>query len=162
MSMRRDTEFRWQGTSRSRSKLTMSLLLGGVGLATGYTFVHVGQGDDSSPASTLETARTPDSPLMKHAIDEPSAVASAAPLPVQLLNPHSASALAEPAINESSAVATAAPPSARLLNPAAQASVEQEQPSVEREQQASTKSVTKGRPPTNYTTLRQALLKNIR
>ncbi len=109
MSMRSDSEFRWQRTPRSRSKLAMSLLLGGVGLATGYTFVHVGQGDDSSPVSTLEKARTPVS-LIIPSIDEPSAVAFEAALPVQLLNPHSTSALAEPAINEPSAVATAALP----------------------------------------------------
>ena len=112
MSMRRETEFRWQRMSRSRSKLPMSVLLGGVGLATGYMFMHVGQqqGDDRTPASTFETARTPVSPLNKPAIGEPSAVASAAPLPVQLLNPHSTSTLAEPAINERSTVVTAAPP----------------------------------------------------
>ena len=155
MSMRRDTEFRWQGTSRSRSKLTMSLLLGGVGLATGYMFVHAGhqQGTgDSSPASTLETARTPLSPLMNPTIDEPSAVASAAPLPVQLLNPHSASALAEAAINEPGDVATAAPPSARPLTPPAQASAEPERKSP----------ITKSRASSSYATLRQALLKKIR
>ena len=156
MSMRRDTEFRWQGTSRSRSKLTMSLLLGGVGLATGYMFVHAGhqQGTgESSPASTLETARTPLSPLMNPTIDEPSAVASAAPLPVQLLNPHSASALAEAAINEPSAVATAAPPSARLLTPPARDSVERGRPKS---------PITKSRASSSYATLRQALLRKIR
>src|SRR4029079_17469211 len=151
MSMRRDTEFRWQGSSRSRSKLTMSLLISLAGLATGYMFVHVGQGDDSSPASTLETARTPLSPLMNPTIDEPSAVASAAPLPVQLLNPHSASALAEAAINEPGDVATAAPPSARPLTPPAQASAEPERKSP----------ITKSRALSSYATLRQALLRKI-
>lgn len=146
MSMRRETEFRWQRMSRSRSKLPMSVLLGGVGLATGYMFMHVGQqqGDDRTPASTFETARTPVSPLNKPAIGEPSAVASAAPLPVQLLNPHSTSTLAEPAINERSTVVTAAPP----------------QDSVEREPRAS--PITKNRASSSYATLRQALLRKIR
>ena len=153
MSMRRDTEFRWQRTSRSRSKLAMSLLLGVVGLVTGYTLVHVGQGDDSSPVSTLETARTPVSPLIIPSIDEPSAVAFEAALPVQLLNPHSTSALAEPAINEPSAVATAALPSARPLNPPTQDSVEPERPES---------PITKRRASSSYSTLRQALLRKIR
>jgi hypothetical protein len=157
MTMQRDTEFRWEPTSRSSSKLAMSLLVGLAGLATGYMFVHVGYQqamDDSSLASTLEIARTSNPPLANPANDEPSAVATAAPPPVQLLNPHSVSRLAEPASDEPSAVATVQPP-IRLPNPPAQVS-------IEREQLAPPRSVTKSRPSSDYATLRQALLRKMR
>jgi hypothetical protein len=138
MSMRRDTEFRWQPASGSRSRLAMSTLIGTAGLATGYMFVHVGHQqarNDSSPASTLETSMTRISPT-----DEPSAVAAAAPPAVALLNPHAVSPLVEPAMDEPSAVATAS----------------------EREQSVPMRAVTKSRPSSSYVTLRQALLRKIR
>ena len=152
MSMRRDTEFRWQPASGSRSKLAMSMLIGVAGLATGYMFVQVGHQqarNDSSPASTLETSMTSISPT-----DETSAVATAAPPAVELLNPHGVSPLVEPAMDEPSAVATTSSP-VRLPDPPAQVY-------VEREQSVPMRSVTKSRPSSSYATLRQALLRKIR
>ena len=153
MSMRRDTEFRWQQTPRSR-KPAVLLLVGVAGLATGYMFGHAARPqatDGSSTASTLETARTSMSPSVKPAKDEPSAVATAASPPYLLLNPHSVS---KPTSDEPSAVATAAPPPIRLPNPSAQASVEREP--------GPTRAATKSRRASNYATLRQALLRPIR
>ena len=158
MSIRRDTEFRWQRTPRFRSKPAMSLLVGVAGLATGYMFVHAGrqQATGGSPtASTLETARTSISPSVEPAEDEPSAVATAATTPYLLLNSDSVSTSANRASDEPSAVGIAAAPPVRLTNPSTRASAEGE-PGPPR------RSATKSRPGSSYGTLRQALLRAMR
>ena len=155
MSMRRDTEFRWQRHLARSTRL--SLLLGVAGLATGYMFVHAGRqlATGGSPAaSTFETARTSISPSVEPAEDEPSAVATAAPTPYVLLNPHSVSTSANRASDEPSAVGIAATPPVRLTNPSTRASAEGEpEPRW---------SATKSQPGSGYGTLRQALLRAMR
>jgi hypothetical protein len=156
--MRRDTEFRWQPTSCSRSKLGMSLLVGVAGLATGYMFVHSGRQEAthvSSPASPLETAGTHSPPAAQPANDEPSAVATAAAPPLRFLNLLRTSPFAEPTSAESSAVATTARPLAQLPSPPAEASVERELPGAPR-------VIAKSRSSSSYATLRQVLLRKIR
>ena len=155
--MLRDTEFRWQPTSYSRSKLGMSLLVGVAGLATGYMFVHSVRQEVthvSAPRSPVETAETRISPVAKPASDEPMVATAAAP-PLRLLNPHIASPLAEPASSEPRVIATTARPSDRLPIPPAQASVERELPRVPR-------VIAKSRSSSSYATLRQVLLRKIR
>jgi hypothetical protein len=139
--MRRDSEFRWQPQSASRSKLALSMLIALAGVATGYMVVNADEPD-------LETASAP--PAARPAIEEPSGVATAAPLQVQLLNPSAASRLTGLVSDEPSVVTTAPPdraPNAALNK---------------REEPAPPRSVTRQRRPSSYGTLRQALLRGIR
>ena len=152
MSMRRETEFRWQPQSSSGSKFFMSLLLAGAGLATGYIFVHAGrQPMTDAPASETASGRVP-SPV-RSAIEEHSGVATAAPLPVQL--PSSVSHFPELARDEASAIATTATPVVKARDAAFQAS-------IERKEKPSARSATRLRRASSYATLRQALLRNAR
>ena len=149
MSMRRDTEFRWQAQS-GVSKHTLSLLLCVAGLVTGYMFVTSGRHPvTEEPVS--ETARATAPPRGGRAIEEHSGVATAAPLPVQLLNPSSVSRLEELASDEPSTVAIKAAPAARTVTAA-----------TEREEPAPRRPETRQRRTSSYATLREALLRNVR
>jgi hypothetical protein len=149
--MRRDTEFRWQPEKLpSRSKLALSLVTVVAGLATAHMFVHAGRqsalhepGFDTTGASALPP---------RPASGEPSGIATAAPLPIQLLNPSSASHLAES--DEPSGVATA-PGGYR-------APYASSVPSIERDEPAPRKSAARRARSSGYATLRQALLRKIR
>lgn len=148
--MRRDTEFRWQPRSSSRSKFAVSLLIAVAAIATGSMFVNAGRQQVADNA-TSEAAISRVRPPARAAIEEPSGVATAAPLRVQLLNPSNVSRLAELESDEPSAVATTAPPA--VPNAPFQASIEREEPAP---------TVTKLRVSSGYATLRQAYLRNIR
>ena len=147
MSMRRDTEFRWQAQSGSRSKFFMSLLLCVGGLATGYMFVTSGR--QAMTVTASETARAMAVPA-KPASEEHSGVATAAPVPVQLLNPSSVLHSADLASDEPSTVAIKAPPRASSVAAASRTSP------------TPRAAVTRQPRRSNYVTLRQALLRNVR
>ena len=145
MNTRRD-EFRWQPTSRSKSKLATSLLLSLAALATGYAVVNSGYRPRAEDTETSFAGE------VKPPIDEPSSVAFA-PLPVEPSKPHRTSlSLAGPVGDEPSASPTTAPlPTMRRSTARAPAT-------TERGSSKAPRSTTSE----SYATLRQALLRKMR
>ncbi len=137
--MPQETEFQWRPRSSPRSKLAAGVIVGVIGLVTGFLFVEAGRhtGADDPTAGVSVAAVSPPAPV---AFEEPSSVAEAAPQ-VHILNPSNGRS-AELTRDEPSADAIEAP----VADPR----------SIER---ASTEPKDTA---ANYARLRQALLRNIR